>query len=130
MVQMAKYTLPAMTKNEGEVKGSIINIGSVAGLKGGTPYLLYPTAKGAVVNLTRAMAAQHALEGVRASPDPAAGFPQTQVAIRPGTPLPSKFTQTTQACAMSDEKNPSAATPPLDDAEVARSGSKQDSTML
>ncbi|KAH7359694.1 short-chain dehydrogenase/reductase-like protein SDR [Pyrenochaeta sp. MPI-SDFR-AT-0127] len=65
MVQMAKYCIPAMRRNEGEVKGSIVNMGSVAGLKGGTPHLLYPTSKGAVVNMTRAMAAHHAPDGIR-----------------------------------------------------------------
>jgi NAD(P)-dependent dehydrogenase (short-subunit alcohol dehydrogenase family) len=65
MVQMAKYAIPAMQKNEGETKGSIINMGSVAGLKGGTPHLLYPTSKGAVVNMTRAMSAHHAADGIR-----------------------------------------------------------------
>ncbi|CAH0051035.1 unnamed protein product [Clonostachys solani] len=65
MVLMAKYAIPAMLKNDGEIKGSIVNMGSVAGLKGGTPHLLYPTAKGAVVNMTRAMAAHHAKEGIR-----------------------------------------------------------------
>lgn len=65
MVQMAKYCIPAMQKNEGETKGSIVNMGSVAGLKGGTPHLLYPTSKGAVVNMTRAMAAHHAADGIR-----------------------------------------------------------------
>ncbi len=38
---------------------------AVAGLKGGTPHLLYPTSKGAVVNMTRAMAAHHAKDGIR-----------------------------------------------------------------
>jgi len=66
MVMMAKYAVPAMTKNSGdEIKGSIVNMGSVAGLKGGTPHLLYPTSKGAVVNMTRAMAAHHAPDGIR-----------------------------------------------------------------
>ncbi|KAF2463893.1 NAD(P)-binding protein [Lindgomyces ingoldianus] len=65
MVQMAKQAIPAMKKNEGEVKGCIVNMGSVAGLKGGTPHLLYPTSKGAVVNMTRAMAAHHATDGIR-----------------------------------------------------------------
>jgi NAD(P)-dependent dehydrogenase (short-subunit alcohol dehydrogenase family) len=65
MVQMAKYCIPAMQKNEGEIRGSIVNMGSVAGLKGGTPHLLYPTSKGAVVNMTRAMAAHHAPDGIR-----------------------------------------------------------------
>lgn len=65
MVLMAKYAVPAMARNEGENKGSIINMGSVAGLKGGTPHLLYPTAKGAVVNMTRAMSAHHAKDGIR-----------------------------------------------------------------
>ncbi|KKZ62114.1 hypothetical protein EMCG_03408 [[Emmonsia] crescens] len=65
MVQMSKYAIPAMRRNEGEGKGNIVNMGSVAGLKGGTPHLLYPTAKGAVVNMTRAMAAHHAADGIR-----------------------------------------------------------------
>lgn len=67
MVQMTKYAVPAMIKNEGQdgIKGSIVNMGSVAGLKGGTPHLLYPTSKGAVVNMTRAMAAHHAQDGIR-----------------------------------------------------------------
>ncbi|TPX07206.1 uncharacterized protein E0L32_010909 [Thyridium curvatum] len=65
MVLMAKYAIPAMRQNHGELKGSIINMGSVAGLKGGTPHLLYPTSKGAVVNMTRAMAAHHAKDGIR-----------------------------------------------------------------
>ncbi|KAH7159523.1 hypothetical protein B0J13DRAFT_539110 [Dactylonectria estremocensis] len=65
MVLMAKFAIPAMIRNEGEVKGSIVNMGSVAGLQGGTPHLLYPTSKGAVVNMTRAMAAHHAKDGIR-----------------------------------------------------------------
>lgn len=65
MVLMVKYAVPAMARNEGELKGSIVNLGSVAGLKGGTPHLLYPTSKGAVVNMTRAMAAHHAKQGIR-----------------------------------------------------------------
>lgn len=65
MVLMAKYAVPAMSRNEGEIKGCIVNMGSVAGLKGGTPHLLYPTSKGAIVNMTRAMAAHHAKDGIR-----------------------------------------------------------------
>ena len=65
MVLMSKFAIPAMKRNEGEGKGCIVNMGSVAGLKGGTPHLLYPTAKGAVVNMTRAMAAHHAQDGIR-----------------------------------------------------------------
>lgn len=65
MVLMVKYCIPAMLENEGSMKGSVVNMGSVAGLKGGTPHLLYPTSKGAVVNLTRAMAAHHAESGIR-----------------------------------------------------------------
>ncbi|KXJ88358.1 2-(S)-hydroxypropyl-CoM dehydrogenase [Microdochium bolleyi] len=70
MVLMAKHAIPAMKRNEvdldaGEMRGVIINMGSVAGLRGGTPHLLYPTSKGAVVNMTRAMAAHHAKDGIR-----------------------------------------------------------------
>jgi len=65
MVQMTKFAVPAMARNEGECKGSIVNMGSLAGIKGGTPHLLYPTNKGAVVNMTRAMAAHHSSQGIR-----------------------------------------------------------------
>ncbi|KAF9889359.1 hypothetical protein FE257_007469 [Aspergillus nanangensis] len=67
MVLMAKYAIPEMRKNDPSpgYRGSIVNMGSVAGLKGGTPHLLYPTSKGAIVNMTRAMAAHHARDGIR-----------------------------------------------------------------
>jgi NAD(P)-dependent dehydrogenase (short-subunit alcohol dehydrogenase family) len=62
MMLMAKYAVPAMRRAGG---GAIVNIASVAGLKGGHPALLYPTSKGAVVNMTRAMAVHHAKDGIR-----------------------------------------------------------------
>ncbi|WP_249681260.1 SDR family NAD(P)-dependent oxidoreductase [Roseococcus pinisoli] len=62
MMLMAKYAIPEMIRQGG---GAIVNIASVAGLKGGTPNLLYPTSKGAVVNMTRAMAVHHARDGIR-----------------------------------------------------------------
>lgn len=66
MVMMAKYAVPEMARNEGlQWRGAIVNLGSVAGLRGGTPSLLYPTAKGAIVNMTRAMADHHAADGIR-----------------------------------------------------------------
>ncbi|KAK1148844.1 hypothetical protein N8T08_008729 [Aspergillus melleus] len=67
MVMMAKYVVSEMRKNDAATgyRGSIVNMGSVAGLQGGTPHLLYPTSKGAIVNMTRAMAAHHARDGIR-----------------------------------------------------------------
>ncbi len=62
MMLMAKFAIPEMVKAGG---GAIVNIASYAGLFGGHPALLYPTSKGAVVNMTRAMAAHHAAEGIR-----------------------------------------------------------------
>ncbi|MDO9712630.1 SDR family NAD(P)-dependent oxidoreductase [Paracraurococcus lichenis] len=62
MMLMAKYAVPAMRAAGG---GAIVNIGSVAGLRGGHPSLLYPTSKGAVVNMTRAMAVHHAKDRIR-----------------------------------------------------------------
>lgn len=62
MMLMAKHTIPDMRKRG---QGAIVNIASVAGLMGGNPNLLYPTSKGAVVNMTRAMAAHHGEEGIR-----------------------------------------------------------------
>src|SRR5262249_3491026 len=62
MMLMAKYAIPEMRKLGA---GAIVNLGSVAGLTGGHPHLLYPTSKGAIVQMTRAMAAHHGREGIR-----------------------------------------------------------------
>lgn len=62
MMLMAKYAIPEMVAAGG---GAIVNIASVAGLRGGNPNLLYPTSKGAVVQMTRAMAAHHAKDRIR-----------------------------------------------------------------
>jgi NAD(P)-dependent dehydrogenase (short-subunit alcohol dehydrogenase family) len=62
MMLMARYAIPEMRKLGA---GAVVNLGSVAGLTGGHPHLLYPTSKGAVVQMTRAMAAHHGLEGIR-----------------------------------------------------------------
>src|SRR5690606_17550706 len=62
MMLMARHCIPAMRE---QGKGAIVNVASVAGLMGGHPSLLYPTSKGAVVNMTRAMAAHHGEEGIR-----------------------------------------------------------------
>ncbi len=62
MMLMAKYAIPEMARSGG---GSIVNLASFAGLFGGHPALLYPTSKGAVINMTRAMAAHHAADKIR-----------------------------------------------------------------
>ncbi len=62
MMLMARYAIPQMRRLGA---GAIVNIASIAGLVGGHHSLLYPTSKGAVVNMTRAMAAQHGAEGIR-----------------------------------------------------------------
>jgi NAD(P)-dependent dehydrogenase (short-subunit alcohol dehydrogenase family) len=62
MMLMAKYAIPEMRKQGG---GAIVNIASIDGLRGGNPSLFYSTSKGAVVNMTRSMAAHHGPEGIR-----------------------------------------------------------------
>jgi NAD(P)-dependent dehydrogenase (short-subunit alcohol dehydrogenase family) len=62
MMLMAKHAIPAMRAAGG---GSIINISSIAGMRGGHASLLYVTSKGAVIALTRGMAAQHGASGIR-----------------------------------------------------------------
>jgi NAD(P)-dependent dehydrogenase (short-subunit alcohol dehydrogenase family) len=62
MMLMAKYAIPEMRKQGG---GAIVNIASIDGLRGGNPSLFYSTSKGAVVQMTRSMAAQHGPEGIR-----------------------------------------------------------------
>jgi NAD(P)-dependent dehydrogenase (short-subunit alcohol dehydrogenase family) len=111
MVLMAKYAIPEMMKtspsdiSRGTGK-AIVNMSSVAGLQGGNmksspprdptlaftlqnagvPTLLYPTSKGAVINMTRAMAAHHGAAGIRVN------------AVAPGT----VFTPMVAAAGMPD----------------------------
>ncbi|KAL6401154.1 NAD(P)-binding protein [Ilyonectria robusta] len=66
MVMMTKYAIPYVEKNErGQYRGSIINLSSIAGMRGGSPDLMYATSKGAIINMTRAMAEHHAAQGIR-----------------------------------------------------------------
>lgn len=58
---ISKYAIPVMVRTG----GSIVNIGSGWGLKGGPKAAAYCAAKGGVVNLTRAMAIDHANQGIR-----------------------------------------------------------------
>lgn len=59
---MSRAAIPAMRRVSG---GSIINLGSNVGLVGCGNLAAYCASKGAVVNLTRAMALDHASEGIR-----------------------------------------------------------------
>lgn len=59
---MAKHVVPAMAEAGG---GSIVNTGSGWGLKGGGQALSYCASKGAVVNMTRALAIDHGPQGIR-----------------------------------------------------------------
>jgi meso-butanediol dehydrogenase/(S,S)-butanediol dehydrogenase/diacetyl reductase len=58
---MSRAVLPALKKT----KGCIVNISSVSGLGGDSGNPIYNAAKGAVTNLTRALAIDYAKEGVR-----------------------------------------------------------------
>ena len=59
---MSKYAVPLMAAAGG---GAIINSGSGWGLKGGGKAVSYCAAKGAVVNMTRAMAIDHGPQNIR-----------------------------------------------------------------
>ncbi|KAI1846239.1 hypothetical protein JX265_010616 [Neoarthrinium moseri] len=62
MVLMSGYAVTEMRKNG---RGSIVNMSSVCGLTAGSPSVFYPTAKGAIVQMTRAMAGHHGPENIR-----------------------------------------------------------------
>ena len=59
---MCKHVVPYMKLNGG---GSIVNTGSGWGLKGGGQALSYCASKGAVVNMTRALAIDHGPDHIR-----------------------------------------------------------------
>jgi NAD(P)-dependent dehydrogenase (short-subunit alcohol dehydrogenase family) len=59
---MSKFAVPVLAKAGG---GSIINTSSGWGLKGGPQAVSYCASKGAVVNMTRAMAIDHGAQNIR-----------------------------------------------------------------
>ncbi|MFG3256869.1 SDR family NAD(P)-dependent oxidoreductase [Streptomyces sp. NPDC048172] len=59
---LSRLVIPHMTANGG---GSIVNAGSGWGIKGGGQAVSYCASKGAVVNMTRAMAIDHGPEKIR-----------------------------------------------------------------
>jgi NAD(P)-dependent dehydrogenase (short-subunit alcohol dehydrogenase family) len=59
---MSRSAIPAMAAAGG---GAIVNTGSGWGLKGGARAVSYCASKGAVVNMTRAMAIDHGPQGIR-----------------------------------------------------------------
>jgi len=61
---VGRHAIPEMARGGG---GTIVNIGSGWGLKGGPRAASYCASKGAVVNLTRAMAIDHGPQGIRVS---------------------------------------------------------------
>jgi NAD(P)-dependent dehydrogenase (short-subunit alcohol dehydrogenase family) len=82
IVLMTRFAAPAMRRCGG---GSIINIGSITGLHGGHINLLYPTTKGAILNLTRTMAGQLGADGIRVNCI-APGFVYTPTVYSRGLP--------------------------------------------
>lgn len=59
---MSRYAVPVMAEAGG---GSIVNTGSGWGIKGGARAISYCASKGAVVNMTRAMAIDHGPQNIR-----------------------------------------------------------------
>jgi NAD(P)-dependent dehydrogenase (short-subunit alcohol dehydrogenase family) len=82
IVLMTRFAAPAMRQSGG---GSIVNIGSITGLHGGHPNLLYPTVKGAIINLTRTLAGQLVKDGIRVN-CVAPGFVYTPTVYSRGLP--------------------------------------------
>jgi meso-butanediol dehydrogenase/(S,S)-butanediol dehydrogenase/diacetyl reductase len=58
----AKYAIPVLAANGG---GSIISTASVSGLAADAREVAYSASKAAVINLTRALAVDHAADGIR-----------------------------------------------------------------
>jgi len=89
MFRMIKAFLPGMIEKGG---GSIINISSVAGLKGVPNRFLYSITKAAVIGLTKSVAVDYVRRGIRCN------------AICPGTVESPSFEQRVAAQARSEGK--------------------------
>ena len=61
---MCRGVIPIMKKQGG---GSIVNVASISGFQGMTTAHTYCAGKGAMINLTRAMSATYAMDGIRAN---------------------------------------------------------------
>lgn len=59
-----RYGIPYLLEAQG---GAIINVSSVAALKGNFPAMVYSTAKGGVISLTRALAGQYSRHNIRSN---------------------------------------------------------------
>ena len=84
----SKSVLPGMLKRG---SGAIVNFGSVAGMVGIPTMSAYCAAKGAIVNLTRQMAADYSGKGVRVN------------AVSPGTVASTEMGKSLLGSDMSDE---------------------------
>ena len=80
MMLMSRFAIPRMQEAGG---GSIVNVSSVAGMRGGHSRIAYPTTKGAVNSLTQAMAIHHAAAGIRVNAV-APGFAYTPMVYAQG----------------------------------------------
>lgn len=60
---VSRYAIPAMLKTAGG--GAIVNVSSVAGIRPWRNMSAYAASKGAVISLTKAMAVDHGLAGIR-----------------------------------------------------------------
>ena len=60
----AKYSVPYLRERDG---GSIVNVSSLAGLKGGPGMTAYSASKGAIIAFTRALAEELAPDNIRAN---------------------------------------------------------------
>ena len=80
MMNVTKFSVPALRKANG---ASIVNLASLAGRKGGhAGSLVYSTAKGAVLTMTRALSAELGPDGIRVN------------ALAPGLILETSFHNT------------------------------------
>ncbi|GGC63367.1 3-oxoacyl-ACP reductase [Chelatococcus reniformis] len=102
----ARAALPHLTRT----RGNIVNIASISGLAGDGGNAAYNAAKGAVVNLTRAMAVDHGPDGVRVN------------AVCPGltvTPLTRKMRETPAVMDQFEERIPLARAGEADEIAAA-----------
>ena len=122
-----RYGIPYLMEAQG---GTIVNVSSVAALKGTFPAMVYSTAKGGVMSLTRALAGQYARHNIRSNAICPGVIMTERVKSRFGESLDESSDQARSASAAGMQRYPFGVGEPEDIANIALFLASDESRMI